>query len=372
MNQELQNRPIQEDEEIDVLALLKQLWIGRKIIIRTTIIGIILGLSIAFLTPKEYTAVTTLVPQTGDSKSDKLGGLSGLAAMAGFDLGSVGSGTTELSPMVYPQIVKSTPFQLDLMNTPLNFEEANQAISMLDYYTNYYEAPLVSKIKKYTIGLPRTILKKLKDSKTIAQGTKEANCIVQLSQEQEEIRKIIDKNILLEVNSKEGYLTLTSKASEALIAAELAGKSVQLLQQYITSIRIKKAQENLDFLQERYNEKKEAFEAAQANLATFRDRNKNVTSALAQTEEERLQSEYNIAFQVYSELAKQLEQAQIQVKSDTPILTTIQPVQVPLEKSKPNRPIILVIWIFLGIVTGAGIVLGKDFLANLKIQWKDA
>ena len=87
-----------------------------------------------------------------------------------------------------------------------------------------------------------------------------------------------------------------------------------MLQEYITKFKIKKAKAQFEFIQERYQEKKNEFEKAQANLAEFRDRNKNVTSAIALTQEDRLQSDYQLIFNVYSELAKQLEQAQIKVK----------------------------------------------------------
>jgi hypothetical protein len=40
-------------------------------------------------------------------------------------------------------------------------------------------------------------------------------------------------------------------------------------------------------------------------------RNRNVVTSLAQAESQRLQNEYNLAFEVYKGLATQLEQAKI-------------------------------------------------------------
>ena len=88
-------------------------------------------------------------------------------------------------------------------------------------------------------------------------------------------------------------------------------KAKDLLQKTITEFKIEKATAQLQFIEERYNEKKKEFELVQEKLAAFRDRNKNVTSAIALTHEEQLQNEYQLAFNVYSELAQQLEQAQI-------------------------------------------------------------
>jgi uncharacterized protein involved in exopolysaccharide biosynthesis len=68
---------------------------------------------------------------------------------------------------------------------------------------------------------------------------------------------------------------------------------------------------------------------------------------------------------LYSELATQLEQAKIEVKKDTPILTVVRPVTIPYKKSKPQRLQILVVFTFLGVVAGAGLVLGLPMLANI-------
>ena len=77
---------------------------------------------------------------------------------------------------------------------------------------------------------------------------------------------------------------------------------------------------------------------------------------------------------VTSELATQLEQAKINVKETTPILTIIKPVTVPYKKSKPQRMMILFAFTFLGIAAGMGGVLViptvADILGNERIrQW---
>jgi uncharacterized protein involved in exopolysaccharide biosynthesis len=63
---------------------------------------------------------------------------------------------------------------------------------------------------------------------------------------------------------------------------------------------------------------------------------------------------------VFQELAGQVEQAKIQVNKDTPIFTIIEPVSVPLERSKPKRTMMVIVWTFLGIVFSVGWVLVKS------------
>ncbi|MFV0365637.1 MAG: GNVR domain-containing protein [Mangrovibacterium sp.] len=112
------------------------------------------------------------------------------------------------------------------------------------------------------------------------------------------------------------------------------------------------------------------FNAAHNELATYRDRNQNVRSAVALTEMERLQTKYNLAFSIYSELAKHYETALIKVKENTPVLTVIEPVQLPHEPLAPNKPLIVIIWAFLGGVISVGIVFGRKFLSSVKDDWE--
>jgi uncharacterized protein involved in exopolysaccharide biosynthesis len=356
------------DDEIDLLALAKTLWEGRKTILKFIGAGIILGLVFALLSPKEYTASSTMVPQVSSSSS-KLGGLSSLAAMAGFNLGNT-STADALSPMIYPQIMQSIPFQLELMNSKFDCPDVDHPISLFEYYTEYQKAGVLGTIKKYTLGLPFVLLKAIKGQpEPIALGDSGSKLIT-LTQDQDNVRKTLSEQLSLDVNDKDGYITLSANFSDPLLAAQVAQKAQSMLQEYITKYKLEKAADQLRFIQARYEEKKAEFEEAQHQLALFRDRNKNVSSALALTEQEQLQSQYNLAYSVYSELAKQVETAQIQVKEDTPILTVIEPVRVPIEKSKPNRPLILLIWIFLGGVAGVGLIFGREFFTSVKEKWQ--
>lgn len=360
--------PNTNDDEIDLLALAKTIWKGRQIIFKSILVAGILGLVIAILSPKEYTATTTMVPQTSSTGS-KLGGLSSLAAMAGFNLDMATAGEA-LSPMVYPQIVSSVPFQLELMNTSFTFSEVGHPVSLYEYYAEIQKPGALSVISKYTIGLTGVILTAIRgESKGISSTDKGP---ISLTKKQEAVRKLINSKVTLTVDAKQGYLALQASFPEALLSAQVADQARELLQKYITHYKIEKVSDKLAFIEGRYTEKKKEFEKAQARLASFRDQNKNVTSAVARTEEERLQSEYSIAMNVYNELAKQLEQAKIQVKEETPVFSVLEPAMVPAEKSKPKRPMILAIWLFLGGIAGVGIVFGKGFLKDIQTKWNES
>ena len=355
----------QEETEIDLIEVIRKLWAKRKFILKVTVVFMALGVLIALFSPKEYTAGCTMVPQIGEKTTG--GNLSGLAAMAGINLGS-NSGGDVLMPNVYPKILSSVPFQKELMQTEIKFEDYEQPVRLLDYYTGeeYRKFSLLGAIKKYTIGLPGLILGALSKEEAIPGLPDSASSGIQsLSKEEDDCMKILANLVTLTVNDKEGYITLSASMPEPVAAAQLAYKVQVLLQKYVTEFKIEKARANLEFIEERYADAKSEFERKQEELAEFRDANRNFASAVAKTTEERLSNEYAVVLGVYSELAKQREQANIQVKEDTPIFAVVEPVTVPTERSKPKRALICVAFTFLGGFCGVGLVLVLPFLAQI-------
>jgi uncharacterized protein involved in exopolysaccharide biosynthesis len=186
-----------------------------------------------------------------------------------------------------------------------------------------------------------------------------------MSKEEFAVVGMIGSCISITLDDKNGYVTITANMPEALAAAQLAQATVDLLQKYITKFKIAKVQSNLDFIQSRYDEAKKNFEDIQVRRAAFRDANVNTNKYSARVEAEKLDAEYTLAMNLYSELATQLEQAKIEVKKDTPILTIVSPVTVPFKKSKPQRMMILFAFTFFGVVAGMGIVFVVPTVADI-------
>jgi uncharacterized protein involved in exopolysaccharide biosynthesis len=303
-----------------------------------------------------------MVPQVNNS-SAKLGSLSSLASLAGFNL-DLGSGGGDISPVLYPKIVNSISFRMEIMNTEYEFEELDHPVTLFDYYVNTYKPGLFGILKKYTIGLPGIILKAIRGESAEINTSNSKS--IRLTREQDEVIGIIADNLTLLVNDKEGYLSLSSKFHQPWLSAQIAQKARDLLQEYITNFKIEKALAQLSFIESRHSEKKAEFETAQSKLASYRDANRNISSSIARTHEEKLENEYQLSFEVYSELSKQLENARITVKEDTPVFSVIEEVVVPFEKTKPNRPLIIIIWVMIGSFVGSVILLFKR-LSTIKM-----
>lgn len=359
--------PYDEEEGIDIMELVKQLWSGRKTVIIWTCAFIVLGLVAALTMKRTYSVSTVMVPQVNSGKTSSL---SSLASLAGFDLGT-SLGGAELSPLIYPQIVSSVPFRKELLYTPVHYSKSDTAVSMFVYNTEILKPTVFGTIKKYTIGLPGVILSAIRPKKdpivlpTDGMGADATAKPVLLNDDEVELLKVIAKNVTLAVDKKEGYITLNVTGSEPLQTAELAMKAQQLLQEEITRFRVEKSQNELDYIQARYDEIKREAESYQEQLAKVTDRSQGITTTKDRIDRDRIQSKYNISNSIYSELAKQLEQAKMQVKKDTPIFTVVQPVTVPNQASN-SRAKTLIVWTFFGFVLGCGVVLGRNYWPKLK------
>lgn len=355
----------------EFLDVALKLWIKRKLIIRILIIFIIAGIFVAIFSPNEYTASSTMVTQTGEKKTSN--GISGLAAMAGVNLSNLSSGEV-LSPSVYPQILKNINFQKELLYTEYTIRQETKRITYYDYVINkkYRKSNLLNSLKKIIMFIPDKIIRK-NESKFNGEkiGFNDSSDITSLTLSESKAIKKLFENLSLNINEREGYITLSFISYEPILSAEVVLTSQKLIQKYITKFKIEKVRSNLDFVEKNYEESKNNFEEKQAELAKFRDANKNLSSAIAKTHEEKLISEYNLLFNLYSEIAKQKEQAKIAVTETTPIMTIINPVVVPNEKSGPSRLIILISFMFLGLAAGIGWILGQPYIQKIANKIKN-
>ena len=102
-----------EEQEIDLIELAQKVWADRKMLYKVCGIAAVIGLIVGFSIPKEYSTEVTLAPESASKVN--AGSMGALAAMAGINLGG-SVGEDALSPELYPDIVKSTPFLLELFD----------------------------------------------------------------------------------------------------------------------------------------------------------------------------------------------------------------------------------------------------------------
>lgn len=360
-------------DDLEILKILKTVWSQRKIILIITTLFVVLGIVDALLAPREYKVNTTMILQTGSASGGRGQGLEGLAALAGISSGN--QSFDEIPPTLYPQIVSATPFQLDMLKTMITTSKVNAPITLREYQSDFGGTlGFMATIKKYTIGLPAMIARSSKKStnEVALIEAEPSDSLFRISVEDKALLGALTEVLELSVDQENGIVTLSIVMPEAIAAAQVATNARRLLQGAITSFKIKKAKDQLEFTNALYNQRKSEFLALQSALAKFRDKNLNISTARAKNEEERLEADYALAQTIYGEIARQLETMKIKVQENTPSFTVLEPVIVPLQPSGPKRKIMVLTALLLGLVFGIGFVLSKKQYLILKQRWHNS
>ena len=346
---------IENSDEIDLIELLKKIYLEKKFILKISILASLFGVVYALFQPNEFTSSTTFIPQL--SSGVKTGGssLRGIASLAGINIGNMES-SSDFPPTLYPQVVNGVPFKLDLLSNEVKLN--NKVFLVKDLLEKKSSIDIIGTIKKYTIGLPSLILSsfKAKDQKEFLNESD----IYSITEEDKDLFELLNNRLSLSINEKEGFITISYTDTNKNVAAQITQIAQNLLQEKIIEFKNKSSKEMLDFVIKQYSEKKESYENLQDERAVFVDKNINISSSLFQNRLSRLDSDLNISESIVQQLASQVEQAKLQVNKDTPVFTTIKPVTVPFQRSAPKRSLIVIVFGFLGLVFSIGYVLVKE------------
>ncbi len=364
-NKNYQNPDVQEPDSdeitIDWMDILRRIYAIRKSLYKAAGIGLILGIIIALSIPKQYTVTVTLSPEMSGDKAS--GGLASLASS--FLGGSASSGSNDaLNVTLAPDIVASTPFVLELFNARVQTLDG-KLDTTLTAYMDEQKQPWWGYIKAapgMAIGAIKSLFSEDTDTVSVLNPfqltEKEAGKVA-------EIRKVITA----EVDKKTSMTTITVTLQDPKVTAIVADSVVAKLQQYIVDYRIKKAKEDCDYLEQLYHERQQEYYDAQSKYAHYFDSNRNIAFQSVRAEQERLQNDMSLAYQVYSQVAQQLQVARAKIQEEKPVFAVVEPASIPLFPSGTSRKVILVGIIFLAIcVTGAW----KLILQNYWIKFESS
>ena len=359
-----------ESNEIDLIELSKKIWSQKILLLKITSITVVLGLIIAFTTPKEYTSESTFMLENISSGKYNFGGsLNGLASLAGLDFKGLSTSSSGWNPKLFETILKSPPHMLSLIHKEFYFSEINDTISLFDYFNHYSETSLLSNI----FSLPNRIISWInpvnwinsrKKSKEAVHNIFLENDFLIITREEYGIIQVMRSRISLEIDDGLQTILISSEMPTPRMAALVNHWTVESIEYYVNTYTQNKNKEQLLFVTKQCEESERKFRKIQSQLALFRDRNQNIITAKVQVEEQRIQSDYDIAFNVYNQLSIEKEKLQVQINKSNPIFTIINPPMMPLGASKPKKTIILMVSMLLGIIFGLVIVSVKLYLKH--------
>lgn len=331
-----------EHKEIDFVGLILLLWSKRKQIVFNCFIGGVLSIIIAFSIPKEYTSTVVMAPEFS-SGSNTSSGLGALASMAGFNLGGLSGSEDALYPELYPQIISSTPFLCDLMSLEVETKEGDLTTTLYDYLTKHQKKTWWSKVFKAPIKLVKRMI-----------GTNVVDTIMptngadmNLTRKQFLTLQSLDDKIAVNVDKGNFVITLSVTMQDPKIAACVASVISDKLQEYIGRYRSAKARKDFFYTEKLYQEAQEKYYAAQQAYAKYVDQHQGLVKMQYQIEQNRLSNEQELAFNVYNQLAQQLEMARAKVAESTPVCVVMQPAIMPIKASSPKKMMMGLLYVFL-------------------------
>lgn len=363
------------NQEINVIDVIQKivlacevLWKERMVIIKRMVIAGIAGTIFAFGSPVEYSARMRLLPYRNGGG----GSLPGLASLAGIRLPTAANDqiiTTDL----YPEVAKSLSFRESVAETPIRFSSLNRTISSTEYFRRIRRVPLAEKITSYPFKffqLRNSNVIKGKSSRellssNISPTDSEATTVRQFDQPYLSLIENIGQRVSISIDKKTSIIVVSAKMPDPYASADLVRVSSERLMQRIIEYESQKAKETFGFVNEQYREAKLRYEDSQRRLAIFTDRNRTLMGATLQIERDRLQRENEIAFEIYQQFSRELEQARIKMKQDTPVFTVLDEAVVPNTRASPVRTKVMLFSIILGLIVGiANIWAKKTFPKN--------
>ena len=358
-----QSNHIDKEAEIDLMDILRKIIGIRKKIYKAAGIGLIIGIIIAISIPKQYTVEVTLSPEMGSTKG---GGLSGLAASFLGSGATMSDGTDALNASLSADIVSSTPFLLELSVMEIPASE-NKKMT-LNTYLDEESSPWWS----YIIGLPSMVIGGVKslfikeDEETISdrgnQGT------IELSKKESQKIETLKKMIIASVDKKTSMTTVAVTLQNPKVAAVVADSVVGKLQEYIINYRTSKAKEDCIYLERLFKERQQEYYVAQKRYADYMDSHDNIILQSVRAEQERLQNDMSLAYQVYSQVASQLQVARAKVQEEKPVFAVVEPAVVPLNPSGTSKKIYVLAFIFLSVCI---VIFWKLFGENILNKFKE-
>ena len=360
---QLHNNHHDEEIEIDLMDLLRKIIGIRKKIYKAAGIGLIIGIIVAISIPKQYMVEVTLSPEMGNNKG---GGLSGLAASFLGSGVTMGDGTDALNASLSADIVSSTPFLLELSNmkVPVSGSEEISLSSYLDEESSPWWS--------YVIGFPGMVIGGVKslfieDEDESIFSDKASQGTIELSKKESQKIESLKKKIVASVDKKTSMTSVTATFQDSKVAAVVADSVVKKLQEYIIDYRTSKSKEDCLYLEKLFKERQQEYYEAQRKYADYMDSHDNIILQSVRTEQERLQNDMSLAYQVYSQVAGQLQVARAKVQEEKPVFAVVEPAVVPLYPSGTSRKVYVLVFVFLSVcIVISWNLFGKDLLSKFK------
>lgn len=319
-----------------VFGVIKESW--RKILV-AVVVTVAVTIALVLCVPRYYVAKVMLAPEYGENQ---MGGGALSAAASILDINMSGSGVDAIMPEFYPDIVESTDFLVPVLESGVETQDGGFKGSYGEYIMKCEKSPWWATL----IGMVKGIF--VSSSEPYNADDEYKIDPFRLTSGEYNLLQRVSASIGCSVDEKTGVITLTLKAQDPYVAANMANVVKNELQSFMTKYRTGKNKNELMHSTAMCDTAYVNYVKAQAIYADYVDKHQGLAKKAYQVEEERLASEMQLAFNIYSTLCQQKLLNESEVQKRTPVFTVLQNATVPVKPAGPKR---MLITLFMAIVS---------------------
>jgi uncharacterized protein involved in exopolysaccharide biosynthesis len=255
----------------------------RRFLTALMVFGIpLLVLAFTAVLPRKYVSDSSFTAQAGRTSSN----IGGIAAQLGL---STGSSDAFQNPAFYAALLQSRQLLDHALDTQVEID--GRRVSVL----SHIDAAARSRVDR------------------------------------ERARKKLASDVKVATDTKTGLIHLTVASDDARVAAAANSGLLQNLNQVNLDMRHASATAERKFAEQRLQEARAELRGAEGALASFLRSNRDYGgSPDLRVEYERLNREVSIDQQLFLTVAQAQEQARVEEERDTPVITVVEPPEVPL------------------------------------------
>lgn len=304
--------------------LLKRKW---RFVIFNSAVMVLTILYLLFIAKPYFKSSVTILPNYGNKSSEMLGQLSGLASLAGVNVGSADP------TQIYQNLLTSESVLSPVIYTKYQTEEFEKPVNLIEYL-------------------------EIKPDKSLSDSLQQRKMFLQAFQG-------LSKGVITtDVDRMTKILTISVQLPESKLSAEVANNIAKSLDNYIRTQRKSFASAQREYLDTRVKQVKDTLNLFEERLKNFREQNRMITqSPELQLEQARLMRNAEIQQTIYGELVKQLELVKLEEVRDTPVVNVEEYAKDPIIKAGPKRATTLILIMFFSVVLSSVYYASKD---NLK------
>lgn len=318
-----------EVEEISVLRLLNVLLRHRRAVLLCSLGAALLLVGISLVLPRDYTSRASFAPQLSEGSLSRL---AGLAAQFGV---SVPTQTGARSPEFYADLLRSRHLLRGAVETG-------------------YEVPSAD-----------------------GEGATRSGDLVELFGIDAEPRELavveaverLRESLAVSTRSETGVVQFAVTTGRPELSRDVAERMLDLLHRFNLETRQSEASAERAFVAGRLEDVEGELRAAEERLKEFLQNNRRYdNSPELRFEYERLQRQVSLHQQVYTSLAEAHETAKVEEVRNTPVITVVDPPDLPVEHDSRHLPLKAVLGLLLGLMAGVAWAFGREVVANARDQ----